>query len=583
MYPSRYHDSVVNENNIVIDKPDNIAHIRDKIMDMLGDDDYEGLTKIIGENVISSTMNELLKYAIDKDDDEMFTILMDKCKNNDFTINSNRIHEIIDSDNLKLFRIMMDTIIFNDDNVFNIFDAISHKKNIGIDCLIMMIESGYKIPDRFIRLSISINNINIIKHLISIGHDIQKSIDCETRNILHANIETLKLLTENNISLIKSLSSILKSAIRDDDLKVIVYLLQCYPDYDINKLLPSCIQHNKIGILKYLLQNGGDIDTVINIPLFSNVTIDTLKFLVSIGYDILKLKKALKEIFNVYFIKDLDLYSIKYLLEVGISIKTLFKNENKKLLKWRLEQKIAGNILSPIEYVISINKIGHIGFLFDNYYDTFKSYINRFFIIACANGQCDIAKYLYSLGVELCEKSLLSGCFFGHFEIVKMLLGWGIDFSGLSMNPFLMCMAGRNIDNAPSKPYENLIAGNHIFVNHVYNYGNAYNDILKLLISYKVQTPNDLYVIHLLKSDVEIVKYFLDDDLDINLTFGIDNITLSLLEGALLCKNFKVVELLLEHGIELHRINDNLIRTCNTSEYYEVKKLLVDCGYEFDL
>lgn len=84
-----------------------------------------------------------------------------------------------------------------------------------------------------------------------------------------------------------------------------------------------------------------------------------------------------------------------------------------------------------------------------------------------------------------------------------------------------------------------------------------------------------------MKSDVEIVKYFLDDDLDIDLTFGIDDKKLTLLEGALLCKNFKVVKLLLDYGISIHKIHDNLIS--DTSEYYEVKKLLVDYGYEFDL
>ena len=46
-----------------------------------------------------------------------------------------------------------------------------------------------------------------------------------------------------------------------------------------------------------------------------------------------------------------------------------------------------------------------------------------------------------------------------------------------------------------------------------------------------------------IKSYLEIVKYFLDDDLDIDLIFGIDGIKLTLLEGALLCKNFKVVKL----------------------------------------
>lgn len=586
MYPSRYNDSYAEkekDDDTIIVKHDNITPNYQKIMDMLIDGDYEGIREILYLQEMDFIFRDLTYYAINHDDIEMFTILMETSKNVKFVFYPSHIYSILKNDKFKMFNIMMD--VLNSRIILDIFEEIAVNKNIDIKYLILMIDR-YAMPDKYVKMAINGNNINVIKYLISIGHDIQESIDSTAWRINRANIETLKLLTENNISIKKSTTSILKTAIANDDLDLIIYLLQCYPNYNINFILDSCISHNKISILKYLLQNGADIETVCDFAFGYNITVDTLKFLVGISYDILKLKKTLKKIFNIYFMRDSDLNNVKYLLEMGVSIKTLFKNEKDEIqgyTKKNIEQKNTKHILSPIEYIISINKIDHIKFLFENYYDTFKPHINRFFILACANGQIDIAKYLYALGVELCEKSLLCGCFFGHIDIIRMLLGWGMEFGGLTENPFLTCMAGQNIRDATSKPYENLIDGNKIFINHVYNYGDGYDNILKLLISYEVQISDDLYVIHLLKSDVEVVKYFLENDLDINLKFGIDGLMISLLEGALLCKNFKVVELLLDCGIEMHRMNDNVIKICNKYDYCDVKKLLLDYGYDFNL
>ena len=192
-----------------------------------------------------------------------------------------------------------------------------------------------------------------------------------------------------------------------------------------------------------------------------------------------------------------------------------------------------------------------------------------------------MALYLFGLGVEPDKKALMAACFFGHSEMVNLLLKLGMDFNDIGVSLFLMVLDGYDTKNKTSFSYDNLINNDNIFRNDVYNYGVNHIEIFKLLLhnismndwKFIRYLPVDFY-------DLDIFTYLLSESFDINQKLCFDHMgnpcDATVLEMSIIHNKINITELLLQHGTNISITFVNAIKLINDNE--EFKTLLEKYG-----
>lgn len=600
MYPSHYlgNNTLTDEfemESIEFDDTNNVTPNREKIMELLLNDNYEDINKIVDiveldddyaddYDLKPDITLELLNSCINDDDIEMFKILL--LKNGQVQILENYIDVVghmVDENRLNMFMILIDDIDL-DTFYETIYGEILICRDNTIPFLKIMDERGYKMDNKHIKRIILCNNIETMKYLLEIGYDIQIHVNNSNIAMDIIRFDMLKCLVDWGIDIKNCLILVIGSAIKHNNLDMMIYLVEHFPDHSLNKYLGRCVRLNRIDILKYLMSVGVNIHRL-KIVDCSDVNIDMVKFLIGVGYNITKLVDKLGHLLIRCFCGDSGIENFKYLLDIGVNVLLLTQNEKTDMTeeykRWVIYKSNYVYLRSPTEYCVSMGKMTQIKFLFDNYYELVGVAIDRLFVIACANGQIEMVRYFKEMDAKLCEKSLASACYFGHFEIVKMLLCYGLEFGDMVENPFVLCVKGMHNVGQENEPYTNLIKDNDIFRNHIYNYGNGYDDILKLLVVCNVCVPHydNVGVQYLMELDVGTIRYFLDGGMNINLRFEYKNVMMSLLEYTVL-KNIKMVKFLLDAGIECHVLNINVVNKCHKEKYMDIKQLLLDAGFD---
>ena len=451
-----------------------------------------------------------------------------------------------DYENQYMFEIFIENIKYSKTKIANIINNIIACNNNAIIFLEIMKKNDHHITINHIKDAIVRNEINIVQYVIINNYDVQNAVDTlydddksenkdkysfVVKKLTSCNVQMLKCLLDNNINLKPSVVNILLNCVEEKNLDSVMFLIETFSDLDLNLALDKACEKN-IDILTYLIKCGANINELF-FGTVLNAKSNTFKFLIECGYVAahIVLDIHLKNV----FVNDDHLDNVNYLIKHGANIKylstyeeisTTYNNYNTTKYNMEVNDNWDG-VKSPLEFIITANKIMHLEFLFDNYFDVIKPHINRLFIIACANGRISIAEYLLDYGAKLSCKALVSACFFGHFETVILLLKRGLKFEDISDNLFNMIVNGKlcaihdfrryitpSISSSLNHYYQ-LTENNDTFRNDIYHYGNDHVNILKLLISYDTkQLGNRILDLGQLTAefyDIDIFKYFMDD------------------------------------------------------------------------
>jgi hypothetical protein len=536
-------------------------------------------------------MDSLSHYCVIKCDDELLKLIILKNKHHilAYTTFPQLIIDIVRENKTSIFRVIIENANLDDDTINYIFaDIMSFSKSPLIFIEILM-EYGHRMNSAAIALAIMHNNIDLVQFAITNNYNVQEAFDvylCKEKvPTPKCSAQMLKLLLDNNIDISKNLNDIFYCNIMIKDLESVIFLLETFPQCDINYGLNVCCMNNYSDILLYLLTNGADINKITKESVL-NTKIDIIKILILYEYPITT--SALNIHLFKCFVYDDKLDNIYYLVENGGNPSCLIyydkrqqniaSDNNTKMsrlhsLKWEI-------LPSPLEYMITVGKITHIKFLAENCLNILCSELNRLAVLAAANGQCDILVYLLDLGAELDIKALISACFFGHLRMIELLLSYGMEFSSIEENLFTITINGELLKGTPSIEYTNLIKDNNIFKNDIYNYGRDYVEIFRLFIKHGIPKPNYPILEILPKQfyELDIFTYFIGDDIDINKVL---NSTKrgepeNLLELSIIYQKIEITELLLEYGTNPVVRNKSVIQ--KVKENKEIHNLLLKYG-----
>lgn len=557
--PSKYQNySYTGPHDAVPPDYSNITKNYDAIINLLKDENYEEVCNSIFDGIsINHLMRSLQNYCVDKNDVNMLSIITSNKTLNDEAL-ENIIVNSSERNHFDIFKFCIENVVtekFMKKSInFIVSSIMAHRQN-AFTYLKVIINSGYKFTDRNVMSILYRNNIEAIQYLIDNDYDIQKNYN----NVASFSytVDVLKLLQNNNIDITTKLDNIPDDLLWGDKLDTLIWIVDNFPDLDLKYGLNRACRNNNIKIIKYFLNKGFDINdiTITN----SNLRFETIKFLIDCGYpsDSLNLNLALTTVFIDY----LKLDKVCYLLGHGANIEHIINNYNHP-------QFWSGNF-SIIEYIIMQGKLTYIKFLIENYYDLIQ--INDMFLIACANGRIDIAKYLLGFNVDVNMESVMVACFFGHLDIVLMLLGYGLCFEDYDDDLFEYVIVGE-YDRIKMMDIYDKIINNGAFINDIYNYGNDYCKIIDVLIKYNVPVRECNYLSSIKSSlcGTDFYRYIVECGHDVNKKF--DGMTL--LESGIKCNNVDVVEMLLQMGAcfdgSLKNMNEN------------IKKVLAKYGIDDD-
>ena len=514
-------------------------------------------------------------------------------------------------ENQKLFRVFMKHM--NQDNNSRdinvlINEIIMYDNNIVI-YLSIIAEYGYRMNDTHVSRLIVQNKIDAVQYAIDNNYNIQGIIDKilyiqDVRNgNFYCNVPMLKFLIDNKINLSNNANNILWNCIQLGNLDSVMFLVETFSESTISKhdAFDVACRCDQIDIMIYLLKTGLDINSV-DLSTFS-IKFETFKFLIESNYSHTQL--ALNTHLLKCFINDEHLDNVNYLIKHGSKIEWMIQKENQydinqnyhkiKLISFDIDN-VLELVPSPLELIITADRINHLKLLIDNYFSLVKPHLSRLFVMACANAKSLLAEYLLDYGAELNHKALETACFFGHLEIVIMLLKRGLAFDQYE-KLFNLTICGRvcmvesfSAVSEQSKVaayslYKELITPNmdtsindEIFRNDLYQYGNYSIGILKLLISHdtkKLYRYNlDLGLLTDRFYDIEIFRYLIENNtlIDINKKFiprdivlnGIEEITL--LECSVIYNKLDIIEFLLQNGAKGPIINDRAVKKAKINQ-----------------
>lgn len=440
-------------------------------------------------------------------------------------------------------------------------------------------EYGIKLTPTNISCAINNNKMEVVKYALENGCDVGTCFDTfglET----NISLKMLKYLLDCNVDIEKRLYVILGFTIKNNNMAVLMFLLESYPHYN-NICGGMCIMHNNPEALLYVLKMGADL-SMIQFYISVNTSFSIVKIFLEQGHPIsvgmlrFNLIKCL--------VQDDDLDNIHYLINNGADVQWIMDNEKEKLQHLDFNtitlQGVASPLIciSPLEHIISKGKLNHIKFLITDYMDIFKSEINRLFVIAVANGQYAIATYLLDVGAEYNLNLIKVACFFGHFDMVKLLLQNGMDCNSSDENLYKITKVGSNKKGTYSTVYHSFIENNDTFRNDVYIYGYDHIKIIKLLLEYDIPWGNIdvLWPYSAQLYDVELFRCFMDKGFDMNKKWKNPDIWVAddrtLLEGGIIFGCWDVVEFLLKGGADTNITNVHSLGVINDNE--NAKKLL---------
>ena len=585
-------------------------------------------------------LNKLIRYCYSNKDIDLLKILVTKSDTE-----SNSVFLLLvqidpkantyDITNQEIFKAFIEHINYTEHNIDTIISNIILLNTNVVVYLDIMNDLGYCMNDNHIKTAIFNNKIKVIQYAILYSgrhnYNMQKIVDSlfnreiadgefdpeHLRNVSCSNTQTLKLLIDNGIDLSKVQNNVFWTCITNGDLDTVIFLYEMFTGslvgINITYGLTLACQKNNIDIMIYLLKCGASINSIPSIIVF-NVKFKTYKFLIDNGY---LLPQSSQIVANLHllrcFVNDQELDNVNYLIKNGSSVEWLIDNDILKTYKdydMMKQNMLFRNdwdmVRSPLEFIVTSNKISHIKFLVDNYFTLMKLHLNRLFIIACANGRTLLAEYLLDYGATLSYKSLVSACFFGHLEIVILLLKRGLTFSSSSTgddNVFNMTIYGKlcsmhNVeyftqsmpDDLSPTFYNNLIKDDDTFRNDIYNFGSDHSEILKMIIAdnCRISTEqNNLFVSNLGTLteefyDIDILKYFTIDENIINSTYKVFNAHYyerekrTLLESSIVYKKLDVIEYLLQKGASSPINNNTAIIAMNSNML--IKNMLTKYG-----
>jgi ankyrin repeat protein len=508
--------------------------------------------------------SSLSHYCEKNKDTELLKILILKSEGKQFCSTfSHLIISIASTNNVEVFETIVEYTDLNDEITSICSDIMQFSKD-PLLLIKILYKYNYKINDEVIQIAFVQNSVTVIEFALNNGHNVQTPFDTvmrdEEKRLYRCSLEMLKLLLQYNINVNEHIPNIFFSSVMHKDMPCTQFLVESYPECDINYALTICCYNDEKDILVYLLKSGADIHKIEPNSIL-NTSMGMVKTLVENGHPLSE------NIFGMHLLKcfvyDADLENIHWLVGKGADPSKIIIFEANNITHYTNELKSSilcthkwEQLKSPSEYIISSGKMDHIKYMEDNYPSVLQSELNRLFVIAAANGKQEIMTYLLYQGAKLDEKALISACHFGHLEIVELLLKYGLCFDNTQDNLFEVIIDGYSGEN---KSYKKLIEGDDIFRNDIFEYGNNHLEIMKLLIKHNYKPPNWEVLATLPKSlyDVELFSYFLTDDVDPNKKFmipdryslygkSIHQIEMNLLEMCILNGNLEIIELVLQ-------------------------------------
>jgi hypothetical protein len=589
-HPSSYKSSRLTYNNCAIGNKalgptvdDLITDNYDNIIELLMVDNYEKIHDALGNRRIYGSYDYdttkmtvlflLFDYSIGNDnDDNLFKIVISKyLEDNTMHKDSEILTRLIECGYVDLFRTFLE--IGNYNITFNsVWYNVMCCKN-PTPFLEILSSHGHKMDSYHISLAIHDDKIDIVKYAIINNYDVQSAIRPECCSTFHCkiSIQMLKLLLENNIDLSPIVLRLGECAIIQNRLEILKFLIDNMTNCDINNWIIYSCRCNSLDALKYLLQMGGDIN-MLQLCGIWGVNIKTVKFLIECNVTIDQ------EILNSLLIKSFtrnDITDIYYLVDNGADINWII-NIEKSVRRYNkhfvIESKNYNNLKSPSEFIVSMGELDKIKYLHDNHYNLLQPEINRLFVIACANGQYDMANYLFGLDAKLDDKALISACFFGHLNIVDMLLNIGMNFDNINENMFDIVYEGSICGGCENVIYDSLIKDNDIFRNDVFNYGSDHKKIMSLLVKYNL--PISINIGRWIVSyNDDVFNYFLDNIGDVNKEYNGKTI----LECCIRCEQIWRTKILLEHGAKINILDSDVTVLIQRND--ELKQLFLEYGY----
>lgn len=523
--------------------------------------------KMVGKDLVLTT---LFEYSINNDDNKMLMIFINKDLFNNSCINI-LCENIIKPNKFDTFKIIMDNSNFDDTIMNTITLSIIYYLNENAMLYFKVIsEKGFKFSDFHVKEAIINNNHHLIQYFFNEGYDIQTIFESLKSHHYNVNLDMLKIM-HNNIDISKHINGIYIIALGCGKLDVIIYLLDHFQELELGLGMSKAFNGGQIEILKYLLGRGANITDIEPIENISEMKIETFKFLVHCGYPVTTLEYD--KLLIKYFMNN-DIQDVAYIVEYDndhhkhieniVNKNTQMSNSLKALMLFSFDNS---EWSQPLEYIVSNGKIDHIKFLVDNYYDLIQPKINNMFVIACANGQIDMMKYLLGFDVDINIKAIKVACFFGHLEVVKILLELGEVFDD-GDDLFLIVLTGYYLGRKASDVYDMLVDGD-IFKNDVYYHGNGHWKIIELLMAYNVDVGKCEFM-PLIKNDyglMDFYKYIINHVSDVNEKFG----GMYLLDTVIINKNYDVMKMLLENGV-------NAFDKSNIENDVECKSILAEYG-----
>jgi hypothetical protein len=555
-----------------------ITNNYNEIISLLIDNEYGKIFNLLGFGpTIANDMAKpnlsrtLINYCVEETDMKMFNVLMDSVFfGNDKTVIHMLLCKVARHDNSEMFKIIID-----DDMILPFLDSLIdiimvYPKN-PTKFIIMIVNKGVKFSDADIQKIINSNTPETLQYIIDIGYDVQRCFDNMTD--IYLTLPSLKIL-HNNINISKQTNKIYLTQVYDEYVNELIFLLDNFPDLDLIKGFNKACLNDQIEVMKLFLGKGLSIHDIEQNENLKYIDFKTAKFLIDCGYPIqsLNLNMVLLKVFN----GSKDITELYYLVDNRADI-TVVIDDKQNLLNTESEnQDELLMVKSNIENVIYNGLIDRIKFLIDNYYDLMQQKISDMFVIACANGKVDIAKYLLGYDVQMNNKSLVASCFFGHYEIVLMLLELGMNFEDVNENLFDVVIFGMNCINIGSDIYDRLVDGDDIFQNDLYEWGKEHYKIIQLLMKHNLSVGKCNFLSKIWGHDlcnVEFYKYIMMNVEDVNEKFG----GMTLLESSIRCRNEEVTEMLLKYGMSL--MNPIMIVPSSVCDE-NMKKLLLKYGQE---
>lgn len=525
-------DEYMNSNDIIINN-------YDTIIELVKDSNYDKLKLLFRSANIYEAHFLLSSYAIKHDDKYL---LMQILADSSLRFRTVYVNDVFKNNYLPQFLNMLDDV---QKHLYD-FDCFSHHIRDDLNALKLLLEHGYEISDYYVYMVMQHNYTNITQYIISIGYDVQNVTN--TYLLSGINLETLKLLIQNGICLKKNLMFIYESFIGYNYLNCIEFLMSVQPCENLDKcLLVSCKQR-LFNILKYFISVGADIHTIKG-SILPGTSIEIIKFLIASGYQIDK--DTMNNILIGKFFKEICINDIIYLADNGGDINYIFDN---------------GGFVTELGNCKSIDNLKYLA---KNYYELLEPKIKEILVMACSRNKCEIVKYLHDLGITFDSELLIVGCYYGHYEIVEILLGYGLNFCDLDEDFFAIVHDGLYGGN---NGYENLIKSLPIIRQPIFKIGDGQLDILKLLINYNVPVINfDKIFRNNSKKfyDIDIVNYCVACGMDINMVP---------LEICIYYKKYDLIRWLLDCECNVY-LSDGCWKVIDGND--NLKTIFKDYGHEF--